>query len=68
MAKHLPGVVWSLRLPPNYGAAVQTADELTLLITMQDGISFEISRKDARLLACRINECLDATTNKGKMR
>ena len=70
MAVHVPTVVWSLR-SPEYGSHVQTRDEdsLSLAIMTPSGYGQQfavISRRDARLLAKRINECLDATTAKGK--
>jgi len=73
MAKHEPGVVWSLRAP-EYGAFVSTHDEESIGLTLVDidervgRVAVVISRKDARLLAKRINRCLDATTAKGRVR
>lgn len=69
MAAHVPSVVWSLRAP-EYGAAVSTYDEDSLRIQAREidgmlGLLY-ISRKDARLLAKRINQCLDDTSAKGK--
>lgn len=70
MARHIPTVSWSLRAP-EYGSHVQTHDEesLSLAIMTPDGYGQQfavISRKDARLLAKRINQCLDDTGAKGK--
>lgn len=70
MARHIPTVSWSLR-SPEYGSHVQTYDEdsLSLAIMTPSGYGQQfavISRKDARLLAKRINQCLDDTTAKGK--
>lgn len=72
MAVHKPGSVWSLRKPGTFGNAyVQTASTETLYLNLpldpggRDRQRVEISRKDARLLAKRINACLDATTSKG---
>lgn len=70
MARHIPSVSWSLR-DPEYGSHVQTRDEesLSLAIMTPSGYGQQfvvISRKDARLLAKRINQCLDDTSAKGK--
>lgn len=75
MSVHVPGVTWSLR-DLEYGAYVRTYDTATLYVQIVQpgsaplpglpGRSFWISRKDARLLARRLNECLDATTDKGE--
>jgi hypothetical protein len=69
MAAHIPTVVWSLRAP-EYAASVSTydGDSLRLQLREIDGCLaiVYISRKDARLLAKRINQCLDDTTAKGK--
>ena len=69
MAVHWPGAIWSLRKPgPGRPQSyVQTKDEQSLWLTLPDPgdermvYQFPISRKDARLLAKRINQCLDAT-------
>lgn len=70
MAIHLPGTLWSLR-GPGVGPQphVRTADERTLVLTWpagESGYAYElrINRRDARLLARRINQCLDATRSK----
>lgn len=77
MAAHVPTVVWSLRAP-EYGAYVQTRDEDSLSLTIMTPSGYGhtttrswqqfavISRRDARLLAKRINQCLDDTAAKGK--
>lgn len=70
MARHIPTVTWSLRAP-EYGAYVQTESEDSLLLTIVDPSGYgkrrvSISRKDARLLAKRLNQCLDDTSAKGK--
>jgi hypothetical protein len=55
----LPGVIWCLRRG-SWTTGVRTADNDTIVI--QQGLDFlTMSRRDARLLAKRINECLDAT-------
>ena len=69
MAVHKPGAVWPLRAP-DYGAEVSTFDTNTLRVQLVDvsgvhGTVSYISRADARLLARRLNACLDATTSKG---
>lgn len=67
MAKHLPTSVWASRKPCTYpNAYVRTRDRESLYIAIIAEVntfdaSFNISRRDARLLAKRINECLDAT-------
>lgn len=70
MAAHVPTVSWSLRAP-DYGAYVRTESEGSLLLAIvgpsgRDRRFVSISRKDARLLAKRINQCLDDTSSKGK--
>lgn len=71
MARHVPGVFWSLRSMA-LGAGVRTLnDRIVNLILPADPswmrlVSIEMDRKDARLLAKRINQCLDDTTAKGK--
>ena len=71
MAAHVPSVSWSLR-SPELGSYVRTLDEQTLFLAVpstpdwMDITYIPMSRKDARLLAKRINACLDATTAKGK--
>lgn len=73
MARHEPGVAWSLR-DPSYGAYVRTFDEESVGLTLVDTdprvgqVAVVISRKDARLLVKRLTRCLDATTAKGKIR
>ena len=74
MAVHKPGVFWSLRADTSCGY-VRTVDTDLLLVALPQpgghGMSTAppqdllISRKDARLLAKRLNACLDATTTKG---
>jgi hypothetical protein len=67
MSNRAPGTSWSLRQAPECGY-VKTTDNDGILIalphdpTSSELIGIEISRKDARLLAKRLNECLNATT------
>lgn len=62
-----PGVIWCLRpdLEPPY---VRTADNDQIVILGPSDVGtpsiIRISRKDARLLAKRINQCLDATVKR----
>ena len=62
-----PGVIWSLRRPGVYpNAWVRTADFDLIAIqhcpsSGSPGPVLLLSRKDARLLAKRINQCLDRT-------
>jgi hypothetical protein len=73
MAQHKPGSIWSLRKNSGCGY-VRTADaELLQIVLPQPGGHdlntarpqiVLIDRKDARLLAKRINECLDGTRSK----
>jgi hypothetical protein len=70
MSAHIPSVSWSLRAP-EYGAHVRTESDDSLLLAIVDPSGrnqriVSISRKDARLLAKRINQCLDDTSSKGK--
>jgi hypothetical protein len=71
MAAHVPGVFWSLR-SMLLGAGVHTVnDRMVKLILPADPswmrlVSVEMDRKDARLLAKRINQCLDDTASRGK--
>lgn len=71
MARHVPGVMWSLR-SLFLGAGVRTLDERHVTLTLPADPSWmrlvvvDMDRKDARLLAKRINQCLDDTTAKGK--
>lgn len=67
MAVHKPGVIWSLRKPSRSARTdglVRTFDETNLVVEyMYRGYTayMKINRRDARLLAKRINQCLDAT-------
>ena len=61
-----PSVVWSLRGPDKYPYyQVRTTDDDRIEIGAASGNGYMdyllLSRKDARLLAKRINQCLDDT-------
>lgn len=70
MAKHMDNTVWCTRLETDRPyQTVKTVDEKTVSIGFMPGggvagYGFHVSRKDARLLAKRINACLDATVKK----
>ena len=64
-----PSTIWPVRqvgVYPNY--YVQTEDDDRISIASADGgmymTAILMSRKDARLLAKRINQCLDETVKK----
>ena len=62
MANRRPGSVWALRLS-TLSTYVRTTESDAILI--RSGVQYiELSRKDARLLAKRINQCLDATVKR----
>jgi len=67
MGKHLPTVIWMMRRIGVYpNGWVETASDDRIAISYTHGIGhgvyrIELSRKDARLLAKRINQCLDDT-------
>ncbi len=70
MAKHLPSVTWctSLAFDKPY-QMVQTEEAGRLKVSFmpgmgKDGISITLKRSNARLLAKRINQCLDYTLSK----
>lgn len=69
MARHKPGVVWSVR-PKSRSPYVATSDENTVVLSMPDRehpgwvLNFPLSRRDARLLAKRLNQCLDETRSR----
>ena len=61
-----PGTSWFLRdvrRYPNAYVLTEPGDEIRVTYFEHAGVSqtFFLSRKDARLLAKRINQCLDAT-------
>lgn len=63
MAKHLPCSTWALRLEA-MSPYVRTSDKYTIGIVQPNydgGNIIELTRRDARLLAKRINQCLDGT-------
>lgn len=66
MMNRAPNTLWSLRGVNSL--YVKTADDDKIEILFPDGRGyangFSISRKDARLLAKRINQCLDETRKK----
>lgn len=57
---HEPGVVWSLRRDHREYVRT-TTDGIQVLV---DGVFVHMDRMTARLLARRINECLEATGRK----
>lgn len=75
MAVHKPSVIYGLRKLPGLSGYVRTVDEESIQLVMhQPSVEsladlppqvMEMSRKDARLLAKRINQCLDDTRTRG---
>ena len=67
MAKHKPGVIWPTRIGVAAASQIVSTESTNLLKISffpgygRDGLSVSISRRDARLLAKRINQCLDYT-------
>lgn len=67
MVKHNPWSIWMLRKPGQYpNGEVNTTKDGNIMIgyIYAEGAGMnwqEISRLDARLLAKRLNQCLDAT-------
>lgn len=68
MAKHLESVTWGFRKnnkKNHINGFVKTASKKEIAISLdhRDGFFtfFNLSRRDARLLAKRINQCLDYT-------
>lgn len=65
MANRAPGTVWTLRWPPDSGYVRTTDDDGIEVALPHPGssrlICIEMSRNDARLLAKRLNQCLDET-------
>lgn len=65
-----PNTTWFLRYPlsgyPNAYVNTGQDDEIrvTYFLHENDAQTFFLSRRDARLLAKRINECLDATVKR----
>lgn len=69
MAKHRPTIVWPTRPLGSYPQQyVRTADdenlELSFHVEHRDGWAVKLSRRDARMLARRINQCLDETLSR----
>ena len=61
-ANRAPGSIWSLRR--DLIIAVYTGDDDTICIQGEGDQYLDLSRTDARLLAKRINQCLDATVKR----
>ena len=67
MAKHNPGTFWPLHRVGKYpNGYIQTASDQEIAICFvpdeeSDAGCFNLSRRDARLLAKRILQCLEAT-------
>jgi hypothetical protein len=67
MADRAPSTIWILRkigAPTNGGVRTTEDDRISILYYGEDADraqSIILSRKDARLLAKRINQCLDST-------
>jgi hypothetical protein len=65
-----PSTAWFLRAPvseyPNAYVVTEPDDEIRVTYFEHKGnpATFFLSRKDARLLAKRINQCLDATVRR----
>jgi len=59
-----PTTVWGVGLPPNMRAYVRTTDDDMILIAADDWPEWSriiVTRREARMIAKRINECLDKT-------
>ena len=67
MAKHKPAVLWAVHKVGRYpNAYLSTVDKATIKLEYYwrpggDGISINLSRRMARLLARRLNQILDQT-------
>ena len=62
-----PVTVWSVGLPPKMRAYVRTTDDDMILIAADawpEWSSITVTRREARMIAKRINECLDATVKR----
>jgi len=66
MAKHIPNKIWDLRKDGDTNGYVMTVSDKKLYVyyysDMNDPksiVDFEINRNDARILARRIQECLE---------
>lgn len=58
-----PGTVWTLRRD-DLRTYVRTTDDDKVAIYTPEGYELSMSRSTARLLAKRINQCLDATVKR----
>jgi hypothetical protein len=64
---HKPAMMWAFRMPGKYpNGYVQTTEDNQILMSFfdkegEDGIGIIRSRRDARLLARRILQCLEKT-------
>lgn len=66
MGRHVPGILWALKRIGHYPTIhLTTVDSKNIKLACYspdgDGFSLEISRRDARLLAKRLNQILDDT-------
>ena len=63
-----PTTVWGVGLPPDMRAYVRTGDQDSIRIAAEvDGYGWSelvVDRQTARMIAKRINECLDATVKR----
>ena len=62
-----PSTVWSLRRDMGCGYVCTMDDDKVAIFVPSDSgyvAGIRVSRKDARLIAKRINECLDATVKR----
>ena len=64
-----PATVWGVGIPPNMRAYVCTLDDDQILIAVADQWrggwdDIEVDRQTARMIARRINQCLDATAKR----
>lgn len=66
MAKHLPTTIWPAKKMGTYpNVYVRTADDKNITILLADGSpevsGLKLPRQTAKMLARRINECLEAS-------
>jgi len=71
MAKHEPGAMWAVKPIGKYPQAyVKTFNKaelhIQILVSSTSGTSFVLDRQMARMLAKRINQCLDDTTSRAR--
>lgn len=70
MTNRAPTTVWGVGMPPNMRAYVRTSDDDCIEISAKnpwDDGDWEwlvVDRQTARMIARRINECLDATAKR----